>query len=523
MAMDPLLERLARALAERYAIVRELGHGGMGAVYLATDHKLGREVAIKVLPPSTRQQLGAERFEREVQLVAQLSHPHIVPLFEAGEADGLLFYVMECIEGDSLERRLAREGPLPLDDALRIAAEVGDALQYAHERGIVHRDIKPANILLCRGHAMVTDFGIAKAVAAPAGESLTATGVSVGTPAYMSPEQAGGDKRVDARTDVYALAAVLYEMLAGQPPFSGTNAQAVFARVLADTAPPIRTVRPGIPPHVEDAIAAGLAKLSADRPPSARAFVDLLVRPTAERPVRGRRTRPAAIAGAAALVAAGVWAAVALRAGRGSAAPPAGMVLVPAGSYRVGGGPGRAAAIVRLDSFYIDALEVTVADYARFLAATGEVTPWRAAPPPDWPVVGMLWAEADAYCRWRGGRLPTEEEWEAAARGPEGWRHPWGDAWAPGMANAASVRDTIVPVGSFPLGRSFVAALDLIGNAWEWTATTAPGSAGEARHVIKGGAYNTPPVYATALHRAALPDDRAAVGNTGVRCARTLR
>src|SRR5712691_6390724 len=213
MPADPLFARLARALRGRYTMVRELGQGGMATVYLGTDEKLGRQVAIKALPPSTRAFLGSGRFQREVLLAAQLSHPHIVPLFEADEADGILFYVMEYVEGESLAERLRREGPLPLDEAVRIAAEVGDALQYAHEVGVLHRDVKPANILLSRAHAMVADFGIAKLMeqrGSTEGPALTGAGIAVGTAAYMSPEQASGDKRIDPRSDVYALAAVLY-------------------------------------------------------------------------------------------------------------------------------------------------------------------------------------------------------------------------------------------------------------------------------------------------------------------------
>ena len=232
---DPLFAQVATALGGRYTLVRELGQGGMGAVFLGRDVKLGREVAIKVLPPTTQAYLGSERFQREVQLAARLSHPHIVPLFEADEVEGFLYYVMGYVEGESLAERLARQGPLALDEAIRITAEVGDALQYAHERGIIHRDIKPANILLSGGHALVTDFGIAKSIAeSEQGKTLTGTGITVGTAAYMSPEQASGERRIDARSDVYALAAVLYEMLAGEPPFTGPNAQAVVARILVD-------------------------------------------------------------------------------------------------------------------------------------------------------------------------------------------------------------------------------------------------------------------------------------------------
>src|SRR2546423_10678909 len=264
MAADPLFDRLAQALAGRYVLVRELGRGGMATVYLATDVKLGRRVAIKVLPPTTRAYLGSGRFQQEVLFAAQLSHPHIVPLFEADEADGLLFYVMEYVEGESLHDRVARDGPIAVADAIRIAAEVGDALEYAHESGVIHRDIKPGNILLSRGHAMVSDFGIAKVLfesgTAASGSAITGTGITVGTAEYMSPEQASGEKRIDARSDVYALAAVLYEMLAGEPPFTGPSAQAIVARVLADSPRPIHTIRPNLPAHIDRALTAGLAK-----------------------------------------------------------------------------------------------------------------------------------------------------------------------------------------------------------------------------------------------------------------------
>jgi len=310
MAADPLFDRLARALVGRYALVRLLGQGGMATVYLATDVKLGRQVAIKVLSPATRAYLGSERFQREVLLAAQLSHPHIVPLFEADEEDDLLFYVMEYVEGESLKDRLAREGALPLEEVIRIAVEVGDALQYAHDRGVVHRDVKPGNILLSQGHALVTDFGIAKLVdaAAPAGRhSLTEAGFTVGTVEYMSPEQASGAAGIDARADVYALAAVVYEMLAGEPPFTGPSKQAVVPRVLSERPRPIRKLRPTLPSHVERALTAGLAKVPADRPAGTRAFVDLLTRPSRAWPQVSVRPLAVGLLGITAVVAAAGW------------------------------------------------------------------------------------------------------------------------------------------------------------------------------------------------------------------------
>jgi len=521
MAPDPLFDRLARALAGRYHLVRELGQGGMGTVYLGTDLKLNRTVAIKVLPPTTRAYLGSGRFQREVLLAAQLSHPHIVPLFEADEADDILFYVMEYVEGESLKDRLAREGPLPLDDALRIAAEVGDALQYAHDVGVLHRDVKPANILLSRAHAMVTDFGIAKLMEQVTGgqSSLTGAGLTPGTAEYMSPEQAGGAERLDARSDVYALAAVLYEMLVGEPPFTGPSVQAIVARVLTEPPRPTRTVRPQVPPHVEHAVASGLAKVPADRPPSARAFVDMLTRTAAGRRWGTRSRWFGATVGALALAGVGIVMRVIGHQPPASASSSGGGALVPGGAYKVGGGS-RPLSVVTLDTFLIDSTEVTIGAYQSFLEAARLPPPWKRQPPVNWPATAVLWTEAQAYCRWRhpAGRLPSEAEWEAAARGPDGRAYPWGDTWEAGRANAAAATDTLVPVGSFPLGRSPAGAVDMIGNAWEWVARDSVSRSGETLHAIKGGAFDTPPKNAAAAYHGWVPDDRATLWKTGFRC-----
>src|SRR2546430_2984197 len=518
MVADPLFDRLARALAGRYTLVRELGRGGMATVYLGTDVKLGRGVAIKLLAPATRAYLGSDRFQREVLLAAQLSHPHIVPLFEADEADGLLFYVMEYVEGESLRQRLSRHGPLPVDDAVRIATEVGDALQYAHENGVIHRDIKPENILLSRGHALVTDFGIAKLMeerGSAEGPALTGAGIAVGTAAYMSRERAGGDKRIDPRSDVSALAAVLYEMLAGEPPFTGPSAQAIAARVINDPPRPIRTVRPALPVHLERALAAGLAKSPADRPRTARTFVDALASPARGRRVSARQVAWMATASGVAIIGWMVW-----REWRGPAPPPLAAPpgpRAPVGGGGRGGGAGgegvlsRDSTAVRLDAYFIDSAEVGVAAYRRYLDATRAHPPWTHPPPDQWPATGVLWSEAVAFCAWRqrGGRLPTEDEWEAAARGPHGFRYPWGNRWERGRANADSLRDGFAPAGAGSPGRSWVGAVDLIGNAWEWTAVAAPDARGQPGHVIKGGAFDTPSANATAAYRAVLPDRRA--------------
>ncbi len=262
--MSDLAQRLSFVLADRYRIERPLGRGGMATVFLAEDLKHHRRVAIKVLDPEVAAAIGPERFLREIETVAKLTHPHILPLHDSGVADGLLFYVMPFVEGESLRERLAREKQLPLDDALRIAREVADALSYAHSHGVVHRDIKPENILLEEAHAVVADFGIARAVAAGA-EKLTATGIAMGTPAYMSPEQAAGSRDLDGRSDLYSLGCVLYEMLAGQPPFTGPTAESLAHQHLNVTPRPVTELRPAVPAPVAAALQRALAKTPADR------------------------------------------------------------------------------------------------------------------------------------------------------------------------------------------------------------------------------------------------------------------
>ncbi|HEU4989919.1 MAG TPA: protein kinase [Gemmatimonadaceae bacterium] len=302
---------LALALEGRYRIERELGAGGMATVYLAQDLKHDRKVALKVLRPELAAVIGAERFLSEIKTTANLQHPHILPLFDSGEAGGLLFYVMPYVEGETVRDRLTREKQLPISDALRIATEVASALDYAHRRGVIHRDIKPENILLHDGSALVADFGIALAVSSAGGTRMTETGMSLGTPHYMSPEQAMGEREITARSDVYALACVLYEMLTGDPPFTGSTAQAIVARVLTEAPRGMKAQRHTIPPHVEAAVTRALEKLPADRFSSAAEFADALARPelmaatTADRaaaPGAARASRATIIGLAAALV-----------------------------------------------------------------------------------------------------------------------------------------------------------------------------------------------------------------------------
>jgi len=273
------LSRLQVALTGRYTIERELGRGGMATVYLAHDLRHDRPVALKVLRPELGAAIGPERFLREIQIAARLTHPNILPLHDSGEAHGCLYYVMPYVEGESLRDRLSREKQLPLDDALQIAREVADALSYAHSHDVIHRDVKPENVLLEAGHAVVSDFGIARAITAAGTEKLTETGIALGTPAYMSPEQGAGRGVVDGRSDVYSLGCMLYEMLAGEPPFGGPTGQAILARHSLDPVPRLRTVRATIPKGVEWAITKALAKVPADRFTTAAQFADALRAP----------------------------------------------------------------------------------------------------------------------------------------------------------------------------------------------------------------------------------------------------
>ena len=272
--MSDAITRLNAALSSRYAIEREIGEGGMATVYLAEDLKHERQVALKVLKPELAAAVGAERFLAEIKTTANLQHPHILALFDSGEVDEFLFYVMPYVEGESLQQRLEREKQLPVDDAVRIATEVAEALEYAHGRGVIHRDIKPANILLQDGRVVVADFGIALAVSAAGGARLTEAGLSMGTPLYMSPEQATGDRDLDGRSDLYSLACITYEMLAGDPPYAASTAQAILSRILTEDPKPLSEARTSVPSHVEAAVHRALQRLPADRPRTAASFAE---------------------------------------------------------------------------------------------------------------------------------------------------------------------------------------------------------------------------------------------------------
>ncbi len=275
--MTPVPQDLQTALASRYEFERELGRGGMATVYLARDLKHQRPVAIKVMDSKFAASPGADRFLREIEIAAGLTHPHILSVHDSGEIAGELFYVMPFVEGESLKQRLDREETVPLDEALRVATEVADGLDHAHRHGVVHRDVKPGNILLAEGHAYIADFGVARIVDVGFKTELTGTGITVGTPSYMSPEQAGGERDIDGRADIYALACVLYEMLSGSPPFTGSTPQAVLVKRITESPRPIRQVQQGVPPGVERALHKALATKREDRYETVGAFADSLI------------------------------------------------------------------------------------------------------------------------------------------------------------------------------------------------------------------------------------------------------
>jgi len=319
--MPDLLERLTSALGDRYAFEREVGRGGMAVVFLAEDPRHDRQVAIKVLHPDLAASVGAERFLQEIKTVAGLQHPHILPLYDSGETDGLLYYVMPYARGESLRQRLDREQQLPVDESVRIAFEVADGLDYAHRQGVIHRDIKPGNILLAEGHATIADFGIARAIEVARADRVTSTGLGVGTPLYASPEQATAQETLDGRTDIYSLGCVLYEMLSGEVPLAGATPQSIQAKRLSETPTSLSLLRDTVPTAVDKVIARALARVPADRWGTGAAFKDALetaasqstlmvqtdpggVPPGAGRPAGRKNLRRSLVAGSAAVLAA---------------------------------------------------------------------------------------------------------------------------------------------------------------------------------------------------------------------------
>ena len=328
--MTATVERLRTVLAEHYTIDREIGRGGMATVYLARDLKHDRQVAVKVLRTDLAQALGSSRFLREIRIASRLTHPNIIPLYDSGTSDGLLFYVMPYVAGESLRDRLHREGPLPVAEAVGIACEVAEALAYAHQEDVVHRDIKPGNILLEAGHAVIADFGLARAIHAAA-DDVSSSGLAVGTPTYMSPEQSTGSDQVDGRSDIYSLGCVLFEMLAGEPPFTGPSAQSVAAKHLRQPPPSLEAVRPNVSERVSHAVRRALEKVPGDRFQEARDFARALTageQPTT-RKLKHRPSRRGLIAGVlAALVLVALVLAVSLR-GSVSRRSQLGIVILP--------------------------------------------------------------------------------------------------------------------------------------------------------------------------------------------------
>jgi serine/threonine protein kinase len=288
--VSDVLERLRSALSASYRLEHELGAGGMATVYLAHDLRHNRPVALKVLHPGLAHALGPERFRREIEIAARLNHPHILTVLDSGDADGMLWYTMPLVEGESLRARLARERQLPLDESLRILREVAGALDYAHLQGVIHRDIKPENIMLSRGHALVADFGIAR-VLHEQSDRLTATGLAIGTPAYMSPEQASGERNLSTQSDVYSVASIAYEMLTGEPPYTGPSALAILTKRMTDPVPSPRRLRTAIPEGMDQAIARGLSPTPADRFPTAGELVRAMNEDRVEQPARAATRR----------------------------------------------------------------------------------------------------------------------------------------------------------------------------------------------------------------------------------------
>ena len=549
-AMATLDRDLQAALGPQYVVEERLGSGGFAVVFLVLDQSLGRRLAVKVLSPDMAlSRSGLERFHREAASIARLSHPNIVPLHFAGQHGDLVYLAMQYVEGETLADRLAREGRMAINDVVRILREVASALDLAHRRGIVHRDIKPANILLERdsGRALVTDFGVAR-VADQSG--LTTAGLVVGTPAYFSPEQVGGVTS-DQRSDLYSLGLVAYEMLAGTLPFGGRTTNEILLQRLADKPPSIRKTRPDVPAALDTAVLRCLEPEPENRFQTGAEIVQVLeeeLPPTSGRrpsvvgaAARRRRPRWLVAAGGALVVAAtaGVWLAM-----RGPSLPPlptvpVGMVIIAAGTYRVGSDADSLARArpehpVTLPAFAIDRSEVTVGAYERYVQAANAERPWggAAAPDPRLPVTGVRWSEASAFCASRGARLPTEFEWEAAARGPQGRRYAWGDTFDAAAASLDSTACAPCRVGTHPRGDTPEGVSDLIGNVWEWTSSRfeafpggKPIAGAGALYVIRGGAFNTPAVYATAYYRSGIdpsPPSRADIAQTGFRCAASL-
>ncbi|MGH7525035.1 MAG: protein kinase domain-containing protein [Gemmatimonadales bacterium] len=451
--MSSAESRLAEALAGHYAIEREVGAGGMATVYLARDVKHDRQVALKVLRPELSAALGSERFPREIKFVAQFNHPHILSLYDSGEAQGFLYYVMPYVEGESLRDRLLREKQLPIADAVRILKGVADALAYSHARGVVHRDIKPGNVLLSGRHAVVTDFGVAKAVSASASsDTMTTVGMAVGTPHYMAPEQAMGQGEIDQRADIYALGILAYEMLTGRTPFSAETAQGILAAHVMEAPKPIRELRPAVPEPLADVIMKCLAKNPADRWQSADEFLaqlDLIaatpsggMTPTHTRPVpgvagavAGRRMSPLVWAGLAVVVigaAAGIW--LATRGGGGN-----GKI------QRIGVMP--IEDISGKDSVFVAAMQDALTNSLSRLGKLGvasrsEMMRYKGSPKTDKEIASEL--KLDAVVEATVFRAGDVMRINVQFSNPVTTRSLWASTYNPNVSNVLAAQDSVV-------------------------------------------------------------------------------
>jgi formylglycine-generating enzyme required for sulfatase activity/predicted Ser/Thr protein kinase len=576
----------------KYKIVEEVGRGGFAAVYKAVDTTLDRTVALKVLAPHLLwDPTFVQRFQREAKVAANLDHSNIVTIYEVGQIEGVYFIAMQFLEGRTLSQILEAEEALPISRAQAIIEQLTSALDYAHAHGFVHRDVKPSNVMVAAdGRATLTDFGLVKA---GEGTQLTASGMVFGTPEYMSPEQAEG-KKLDARSDIYSLGVVLFAMLAGRAPFMADTTPAVMYKHVHEP-PPLDELPSDLPQGVVAVVEKALAKRREDRFASAGEMVVALQQavsgamveevkapppvvtppPEAPSPEAERALAPArpgfpwkwvAAGGAVVVVALGLI--IALK-----PAAPSGMVYVPAGEFIMGSTDAEVDSAVPLcnygdcqrswfeieqprhpvylDAFYIDKTEVTNAQYQKCVEAgacdmPSDTTYYDDTNYAQHPVVYVRWNDADAYCRWADKRLPTEAEWEKAARGADGWVYPWGNTFDASKVNFcdkncsddwrdASVDDGYAgtaPVGSYPAGASPYGALDMAGNVWEWVAdwydggyyATSPernpkGPASGDYRVIRGGSWDSVVAFVRTAYRYGDSPDLT-VNWVGFRCAR---
>lgn len=513
----------------KYEILEELGRGGFAVVYKALDPSLDRTVALKVLKPHYLEEPEfVARFQREAKTAAGLFHPSIVTIFEVGEAEGAYFIAMRYLEGQPLSTIIKEQGPLEFDQAISIVEQIASALDYIHLQELVHRDVKPSNIIVGHdGHATLTDFGIVRAAD---GTRYTTAGASMGTPEYMSPEQGQGEEATP-QSDIYSLGVVLYEMLAGKPPFEAPTPLAVLVKHLQDPPPPISTLNPDLPEAIEPVIDKALAKDPHDRYGNLEELVQALRQDTVdEKPMLG------------------VQMAKPLGPDLDDVDPYGEMILIPAGVFLMGSSfttaysdekPQRE---VYVDEFYIAKYPVTNARYRVFIEAGGYETPgywstegweWRQEPDstqprfwddddfnqPNHPVVGVCYYEAEAYCRWAGLRLPTEQEWEKAARGTDGRLCPWGDESQEGRCNSRELNiGHTTPVDRFRGGASPYGVMDMVGNVWEWASGWYDSE--REKRPLRGGSWTNHQDYARCPYRVGFNPDYKG-DNVGFRCARS--